>query len=149
MVRDPQAEAGVPACAIEHEHDLFGGAGSRLTRKFCQLDFKERDADRGGQMEEGAARGGMDKADKIAPSKAVLHGGDRTLADRRPDPAQQRLQADTMLVGRPQLDLRVGKGGGDCLQQRPQFFLKASCCSASASAWRGRGTCRLCLRRCR
>ncbi len=64
-------------------------------------------------MEEGAAGGGMDKADEIAPGKAVLHRGDGTLTNRRPDPAEERLEADAMFIGGPQFDLRPRKGGGD------------------------------------
>jgi hypothetical protein len=39
-----------------------------------------------------------------------------------------------MLVGGPEFDLSVGKRGGDRLDQRPQLFLKLSCCSRSARA---------------
>ncbi len=41
MVRDPQTQAGMPARAIEHEHDLLAGTGSRLASELGQLDFKE------------------------------------------------------------------------------------------------------------
>jgi hypothetical protein len=44
----------------------------------------------------------------------VAHEGNRPLANRRPDPAQQRFQADAMFINGPQLDLRVRKGSGDC-----------------------------------
>ncbi len=59
----------------------------------------------------------MHKADEIAPGEAVLHGGDGALANRRPDAAEQRLEANAMFVGRPQFDLSSGKGGGDLPQQ--------------------------------
>ncbi len=81
------------------------GTGPDLAGELGQFDFKDGNADGGGQMEERATRGGMDEADEIAPGEAVLHDGDRALPDRRPDPAQQRLEADAMLVGRPQFDL--------------------------------------------
>ena len=55
VVGHAQAQTGVPAGAIEDEHDLLAGARPRLTGKLGQLHFKERDADRGRQMEEGAA----------------------------------------------------------------------------------------------
>jgi hypothetical protein len=41
-----------------------------------------------------------------------------------------------MFVGRPQLDLRLGKRRRHRLNQRPQLFLNVSC--ATGSAW----TCR-------
>ena len=131
----------MPARSVKHQDDLLGGTGSRLTREFCQLDFKERDADRGGQMEEGAAGGGMDEPDEIAPGEALLHGGDGPLADRRPHPPQERFQANAMFIGGPQLHLSMGKGGGYRTYERSDLFLNSACCSASASAWRGSGSC--------
>jgi site-specific DNA recombinase len=55
----------------------------------------------------------------------------------------------TDYFGGPPLDLGMGERRGDRLQQRSEVCLKVSCCAGSASAWRGRGTCGLCLRRCR
>jgi hypothetical protein len=45
VLRHPQMDAGVPASAIEHEHDLLGGTGPHLTCKLSEFDFEERDAD--------------------------------------------------------------------------------------------------------
>ncbi len=53
------------------------------------------------------------------------------------------LQPDAVLVrrvGGPELDLAVGEGGGDGLDDRADLFLKAACCAASARTWRGRGS---------
>src|SRR4051812_13205052 len=67
---------------------------------------------------------------------------DRPLAFGRPDPAQDRLQANAVLVGRPDLDrlarvLRPLLGDGLL-----QLFLNASRSSGVAEAgWRGRGFC--------
>jgi hypothetical protein len=41
-------------------------------------------------------------------TKAVVAAGDRALAARRPDPAEDRLQADPVLVGGEGLDRRAG-----------------------------------------
>ena len=142
VLGDPEVDAGrFPARPIEHQHDLLVGASTRLARELGQLHCKHGDADGGGQMKERPTGGGMDEADEVAPGKAVLHHRHRPLTDRRPDAPQERLQADAMLIGRPQLDLGVGERRRHCLQQRPYFFLKLSCCSVSTSAWRGRGTC--------
>src|SRR3954453_15572476 len=67
---------------------------------------------------------------------------DRPLAFGRPDPAQDRLQANAVLVGRPDLDrlarvLRPLLGDGLL-----QLFLNASRSSGVAEAgWRGQGFC--------
>ena len=68
-----QLDARMPARAIQHEHDLFAGAGADLTGEGRQLDFEERDTDRCGQMEDRPPGGGMDEADEGAPVVAVLH----------------------------------------------------------------------------
>jgi hypothetical protein len=149
MLGHPQFDTGVPVGAIEHEHNLLGGSGSCLTRKLGEFHLKGGNADGRGQMEERASRSGMDTADAGAPGKAVLHRGNASLANRRPDAAQQWLEADPMFVGCPQVHLRVRERHRHCLQQRSYLFLKVSCCSEAASAWRGRGTCRLCLSRCK
>ena len=48
----------------------------------------------------------------VAPLGAVMAEGDRPLAKGRPDPAADRLQAEPVLVFRPDLDRPVG---GRCL----------------------------------
>jgi hypothetical protein len=74
---------------------------------------------------------------------------DRALAPRRPDPAQDRLQADAVLVGGK--DPRSSRGqaldrparvpGGLLGDGRGKLFLNASRSSGVAAAgWRGRGT---------
>jgi hypothetical protein len=71
------------------------------------------------------------------------------LAVEAPDFVQDRLQADAVLVDRPEFDTRLRVGGRDRLDDRPQLFLKAACCSGSAKTWRGRGLSRLPSRRTR
>src|SRR5258706_9501905 len=81
----------------------------------------------------------MDKADEVAPVVAIWHWGDGALAVETPGLVQDRLEADPVLVDRPEFDLGVRESRGDRLQQRPQVFLKVSCCARSAKTWRGRG----------
>src|SRR3982751_605321 len=67
---------------------------------------------------------------------------DRPLTLGGPHPAQDRLQPNAVLVGRPDFDRRVRVLGpllGDGLLE---LFLNASCSSGVAAAgWRGRGFC--------
>ena len=76
------------------------------------------------------------------PLVAVVADGDRPLTFGRPDPAQDRLQANAVLVRGPDLNRRVrvlGPRLGDGLLQ---LFLNASRSSGVAEAgWRGRGFC--------
>src|SRR5690242_1316059 len=151
----PQIETRVPslpAGPIQHEHDLLLGPRPHGVRKDSQLRLEQGNGDRGrpgAKVKEGAARGGMHEANEGAPRKAVLDGGERSLPDRGPHAAQHGLEANTMFVRGPELHLRRREGGGHCSQERPDLFLNSACCSGSASACRGRGTCWLCLRRCR
>ena len=140
---------GVPAGTIQDEDDLLLGAGADLAGEVGQFDFEERDAHRGRQMEEGAARGGMDKADQIAPGVAMLHGGERALARRRPDPAQERFEADAVFVGRPQLDLAWGKAVATCRRSGRGFFEGFLLPLRRPAHGAGGARCRLCLRRSR
>ncbi len=149
MLGYTQAEARVPAGPVEHEDDLLAGTGPDRVGERGELDFKECNADARCQVEDRATRSRMDEANEIAPGEAVAYQGDRALSAGRPHPPQERFEPNAMFIRRPQLDLGMGKGGRHLSEQRPQFFLKMACCSASASAWRGRGTCGLCLRRTR
>jgi hypothetical protein len=91
VLRHAELRAGVPASAIEDEHDLFGRAGAGCTGKGGQLDLEEGDRDTGGQLPQRAARGGMDKADEVAPLIAVQHRRDRAFAVEAPDLLEDRL----------------------------------------------------------
>ena len=71
-----QAHAGgFPPGAIEHQHDLLGRAGPHLASEGGELHLEERDRDAGRQVEHGAAGGGVDKPDQVAPGEAVPHTG--------------------------------------------------------------------------
>ena len=54
MVGDAQVDAGVPAGPVEHQHNLLAGSGADLAGECGEFHLKERDADGGGQMEDGA-----------------------------------------------------------------------------------------------
>jgi len=134
VLGDAQARTGVPAGAVQDEHDLRVRPGAHRFRELGQFHLEEGDRDARGQMEDRATGGGMDEADDVAPSEAVAHAGDRTPADGGPDPSQQRLQADTVLVSGPEFHAGPGERGGYRPQQRAHVFLKAACCAASAWA---------------
>lgn len=139
MLRHLQLRRGVPASTIQHQHDLFLWAGTHCCSKGGQFRLKERDGDGGREVEDGATRGGLDKADQIAPLEAMLHWRERPLAVETPDLLEDRLQANAVFVDGPEFDLGVGEGGGNRLDERTEVFLKAACALASACTWRGRG----------
>ncbi len=149
VVGDTQFHAGMPAGAVKDEHDLLACPSAHVTGKGGQFDLEERNRDTRGEMEDGAARGRMDEAADVAPGIVVLDWSDWPLAARRPDAAQDGLEANAMLVGRPELDARAGKRGRQAPQERAEFILKAACAAGSAWVWAGRGTWGLCRSRWR
>jgi hypothetical protein len=139
----------MPAGTIQDEDDLLLRAGPDDAGKRGQLHLEQRDADRGGQVEGGTARGRMDEANEGAPHEAVLYADDGSASDRRPDATEEGFQANAVLVGGPQLDGCVRQRRRHRPRERSEVFLTVACCSASAKAWRGRGTCGRCRRRTR
>jgi hypothetical protein len=128
MLGHPQSDAGMPPGAVEHEDDLLLGAGADLPGEGGEFHLEQVDADRGGQVEDGAPRadrGGVDEAHQPTPGEAVLHRGVGPRAGRRPRAAQERFEPDAMLVGRhhsPQLDRRLGEGVGHRTDEPPYVF---------------------------
>ena len=143
MLGYPQAHTRMPAGPVEDQHDLLGRTGSGRAGKGSELGFKERNTDTGRQMKEGAPRSGMDKADEVAPDKAVLDDRYRSLANRRPHAPLDRFEPDAMFVGGPQFHARLWEGGGYGSQKRANVFLNCFCSSGSANACCDRGSCRL------
>ena len=131
----------MPAGAVEDQDDLLVWSCPCLAGKGREFRFKERDTHAGRQVEEASSRRRMDEAHQVAPGVAMLNRGDGPLPNRRPDAAQQRLEANAMLVRCPQFHRGVGKGSSDLAQQRPYLFLKASCAATSACTCWGRGSC--------
>lgn len=133
MLRHAQPLAGMPARLVQHQHNLLAWPCADRVRKGGELCLKEGDRDTCGQMPDGAARGGMDEADQIAPAVAVLDDRYRPLANRRSHPPDQRLEPNAMLIHRPQFHLGLWVSSGYRLDKRADLFLKASCSSEAAA----------------
>lgn len=58
----------------------------------------------------------------VEPFEAVVADGDRALAPRCPDTAQDRLEADAMFVGSEGFDYRIGIRGLFRLDDVGEFF---------------------------
>ena len=84
----------MPTCPVQHQHNLLGGARSGCTRKHGEFYFKKANTDTTRQVKDGAPRGGMHKADDIAPDKAMLDHGHRPLTNWRPDAPLDGFEAD-------------------------------------------------------
>lgn len=93
---------------IQDERDLAVGSRANLLRKRRQFGAEDRQVDGVGPVPLRVPRGRMHPAHQIAPLVARLHGGDGALATGRPHPPHNRLEADAMLIHRPDVDARGG-----------------------------------------
>ena len=137
-----QVRLGVPAGAVEPEHDDAIPSRPGLAGKQRQERGEERLGHPVRHGPEGLARGRLDEGGDVQPLVAVVAEGDGTLTLGGPRPSDDRLQPDTVLVGRPDFD-RLVRVLGPLLGNNPgQLFLNASRSSGVAEAgWRGRGFC--------
>src|SRR5215210_2148249 len=83
------------------------------------------------------AAGWLDEGDDVQPPVPIMAESDRPLADGRPDPAPDRLQAEAVLVLSPDLDRAAGMRRPGLRNRLLQPPLKAAC-SAAAAARAGR-----------
>jgi hypothetical protein len=75
--------------------------------------------------------------------------GTGPLPDGHPDPTQQGLEADPMLVCRQKLHAGVWEGNGYFIEERAELLLNRSCAAGSACTCCGQGNCWLYLSRCK
>lgn len=131
---------GVVSGAVKDEDDDPVAAGAGLAGEEGEGALEELLADAGPEIPEALAGGGRYEGGDVEPFEAVVAAGDRTLAPGRPDPTQDRLQADPVLVGGEGLDRRAGMARRFLRDDVGKLFLNAACSSGdAASAWRGRG----------
>jgi hypothetical protein len=137
---DGQAFGSMPAGVVEHEDDAAVAACASLAGEGGEQFGKEGLGEAGAEIPERLAAGRLHEGSDVQPLVAVMPEGDRSLTDRRPDPAADRLQAKAVLVLCPDLDRPVGMrrlGRSDSGIEPP---LKAARCSGvAARGCRGRG----------
>src|SRR3954463_10942559 len=141
-IRNSQVRCGVPAGAVEPEHDDAIPPRPGLAGKQRQQRGEERLRDPVRHVPEGLARDRLHEGGDVQPLVAVVTQRDRLLAFGRPHPAQDRLQPAAVLVRGPDFDRRVRVLGSRLSDGLLQLFLNASRSSGVAEAgWRGRGFC--------
>jgi hypothetical protein len=138
---DALPEGGIgPRTFPRGEEDLFAspcadclGKLGESNRKGCNGHVREQQPPR-------PARLRMHKGMEITPLVAMLHDRLWALSAWAPDAAQDGLEPDAVLVGRPQLHLLPRVGVLQRLDYGRKVFLKAAWAVGSALTWRGRGT---------
>jgi hypothetical protein len=137
-----QVWRGVPAGVVEHKRDHALASRPGLAGKQGQQPGEERLGHPVRHVPEGLARDRLHEGGDVQPLVAVVAEGDGPVTLGRPHASDDRLQADAVLVGRPDFD-RLVRVLGPLLGNTPgQLFLNASRSSGVAEAgWRGRGFC--------
>jgi hypothetical protein len=132
----------VPAGIVELEDDALARPGADRLGEVGEDLLEQRLADRIGDVPHRLAGGRLDEPGKVEPLEAVMAERDRSLAARGPASPRDRLQADAMLVRRPDLDRRRGMAALLLARDFGEVFFSADRPSSPAAAgWRGRGCC--------
>ena len=125
---------------VELQHDALAWAGADRLGEVGEHELEVGLADVVGDVPHRMAGRRLDEARHIEPFEAMMADRHGPLADGSPHAARDRLQADAMLVRRPDLDLGVrmlaALGGGGALEL---FLSRARSCSVAASGCCGRG----------
>src|SRR4051812_12711223 len=141
-IRHNQVRFRVPAGVVELKHDDAIPSRPSLAGKQGQQRGEERLGHPVRYVPEGLAGDRLDEGGDVQPLIAVMAKRDGPPTFGRPDPAQDRLQPDAVLVGRPDFDRLVRVLGPRLSDGLLQLFLNASRSSGVAEAgWRGRGFC--------
>src|SRR3954466_15904866 len=141
-LRHDQVRFGVPAGAVEPEHDDAIPSRPGLTGKQRQEPCEERLGHPLRDVPKGLARGRLDEGGGVQPLVPGLTQRDRPRTFGRPHPPDDRLQPEAVLVGGPDLDRLVRVLSARLSDGLLELFLNASRSSGVAAAgWRGRGFC--------
>src|SRR5436190_20781588 len=125
-VRHGKVLRSVPAGVVELQHDAPVRPGADRFGKVSEHAFEIDLADAVGDVPYRAAGGWLDEARHVEPLEAMMPERNGTLADRRPHAARDRLQADAMLIARPDLDFGARMLAPFIGGRALQFFLSAS-----------------------
>ena len=121
--RTDDGGAGVEARAIDEQDNPFGGSSLAESGKFVERGAESGVGDHRHEQPEGSSGRGMNEAVDIRPLIAVMNKDARTNPSLGPDPAQDRLETNTVFIHRPKFDTagrRKGLKGVDILRER--FF---------------------------
>src|ERR687897_587200 len=137
----PEAFGGLELRTVgRHEDDAAPKARAGLAREGGEQFGEERLREAAAEIPDRLAAGWLHEGGDMEPLVAVVAERDRPRAHRRPNPAPDRLQAQTVLVFGPDLDRPVRMRGRRLRDRFVQLFLTASRSSdVAARGWRGRG----------
>jgi hypothetical protein len=133
-LRDGEIFRAVPSGVVKDQQDdpLASGTGffGKGGKEFLEQRFVHAIA----EIPERLPARRRDESRDVEPFVTVMSRCRRALADRSPDPAMDRLQAEAVLVRRPYFDRRVrmdplflGDGGFDLFLKASRSWIVAAC----------------------
>src|SRR5437879_546962 len=137
---DDEFFAGMPASLIEDQQDALRRACANGLGELCQGNREHIRPHRWQEHPFRLSGSWLHKTGEVEPQEAMLDSDTRPGPFAYPDPAQNRLESDTVLIGRPYLNCGLGKRLLDRFHLLGKVFLKASWAAGSALVWRGRST---------
>src|SRR4029453_8863816 len=129
-IGDGEVLRAVPAGVVELDHGAFFLADANRLGEVSEHGLEHLLADGVGNVPHGSAGGRLDEAGPVQPLEAMMTNRARPIAHRRPHATRYRLQADPMLVRRPDFDrcarmlpLFVGRGLLEFFFKRVAIFI--------------------------
>ena len=125
--------ADMPAGTVEHHDHRFVRAGAEGGGEPVQHALEQRNIDAVGKPPLDRAGGRSCEAIEVEPFVLVRAERHRALAAPSPNPPNERLQAEAMLVEGPNLDRAARRFGLGRIHRGGELFLKASWASGPAT----------------
>src|SRR5689334_23168344 len=121
-LRNGESLAGMPSGAVEHKQDLFLFAGSDGLSEVLQGERKDLHVHGGQEQPLRVSGGGVHKRIDVEPLVAMLNNSCWTLTVEHPDPTEDGLESDAMLISGPEFDRGLWSGLLHLLDGFGQFF---------------------------
>ena len=132
-VRHGEPGLGVPAGIVEHQDDDALASGAALAREGGEQRLEEPLIDAGRQIPDGLPACRLDEGGDVEPFIAMVAKRRGARPDGGPDPAPDGLQAETVLVLRPDLDRPIGMRRLGLRDGFLEPLLKSARCSGVAA----------------
>ncbi len=132
-IGNDQAFGAMPARVVEHEDNAALAARAGLAREGGEQFGEEGLREATTEIPDRLTAGRLHKGGDVEPLVAVVTECGRALAHRRPGPAPDRLQAQTVLILGPDLDGSVRMRGRGLRDRFVQLFFSASRSSGVAA----------------
>ena len=117
-----QLLASMPPSSIEHQQDPLRGTGSDRLSKVGERNGEHFRRHRRQQKPFGLASSRLDKSVEVEPLVALMYADAGARPFAHPNASENGFESNPMLIGRPQLNRRLGKGLLERIHLLWEFF---------------------------